>query len=189
MTMTKNLGMLAVAGLLFAAANGARAAGAYTLTCDAARSGAITVQLTGFNVAVTATGEGAPTGAATGMSSGRRETKFALTVQTDSGKDYETLLSMLEDNEVLRSCKLIDGEVSGSGMTGKDNWTQEAVTKGKNKSKTNAPASTSGGGGLEWILTNATVTSVTVNAGPNATGVPTTTIQATIDAQKFSFTT
>jgi len=188
MTMSKNLGVLAATGLLFVGAIGAHAAGAYTLTCDAARSGNITIQLTGFNVAVSGTGESAPTGAAAGMSSGRRETKFALTVQTDSGKDYETLLSMLEDNEVLRSCKLIDGEVSGGGATGKDDWNQMSVAKGKNKNKVSAPAATSGGG-LEWILTNATVTSVTVNAGPNSTGVPTTTIQATIDAQKFSFTT
>jgi len=189
MTNTKNLGALAAAGLLLVSAIAARAAGAYTLTCDAARSGNITIQLTGFNVAVTGSGSASPDGAVSGLGAGRREsTKFALTVQTDSGKDYETLLSMLEDDEVLRSCKLVDGEVSGGGMTAKDNWTQEAVTKGKNKSKTNA-APAAGGGGLEWILTNATVTSVTVNAGPNATGVPTTTIQATIDAQKFSFTT
>jgi len=173
--------------LFLASAVGARAAGAYTLTCDAARSGTITVQLTGFNVAVTGTGEATPVGSAGGMSASRRETKFALTVQTDSGKDYEALLSMLEDDEVLRSCKLVDGEITG-GVAGKDDWSQMAATKGKNK-KNNAPAPTVGGGGLEWILTNATVTSVTVNAGPNSTGVPTTTIQATIDAQKFSFTT
>ncbi len=154
----------------------------YTLTCDAARSGSITIQLTGFSVAVTGSGESS----AVGKGVERSETKFALTVQTDSGKDYETLLSMLEDGEVLRSCKLIDGQVAG-GATGKDDWTQMAETKGKNKGKNNAPASTTGGG-LEWILTNASVTSVTVTGGPNTAGVPTTLIQATIEAQKYTFT-
>jgi hypothetical protein len=158
----------------------ARAAGTFTLECDAARSGAITIALTGFNVVVTGTGEGA---VATGKSAGRTETKFALTVQFDTGKDYETFLSMMDDNEILRSCKLIDG--AGGGVTASDSWT-EMNAKGKNKSKTNQPASATGGA-LEWILTNATVTSVTATGSQNTAGAPVTSMQATIEAEKFSF--
>jgi hypothetical protein len=164
------------------AAMSAHAVGPYTLTCDAARSGTLTITLTGYIVAVTGTSESA-IGAGAGKGMGRRETKFALTVQTSSGKDYETLLSMLQDDEMLRSCKLIDGE--GSGITANDSLTQGS--KGKNKGKNNLPASTTGGA-LEWILTNASVTSVTASGGPNSAGVPTTSMQATIEAQNFTFT-
>ena len=161
----------------------AHAAGGFTLTCDAARSGAITIQLTGFNVVVSGSGD-STMGAASGKGLERNEAKFALTVTIDSGKDYQTLLSMFEDGEVLRSCKLIDGE--GGGVTASDSWT-EANAKGKNKSKTNPPAG-SAGGALEWILTNATVTGVTATGSQSSTGVPTTSLQATIEAQKFTFT-
>ena len=183
----KNARGLLVICLVMGAAMGARAAGPFTLTCDAARSGTVTIALTGFNVVVTGSGESEPTGAVAGKATGRSETKFAVTVQTDSGKDYETLLSMLEDDEVLRSCKLVDGQGGGAAAT--DSWNQMAVAKGKNKANKNnsAPASTTGGA-LEWILTNASVTSVTATGGPNSSGVPTTSMQATIEAQKFSFT-
>ena len=164
------------------AAMSAHAAGPYTLTCDAARSGTVTIALTGYTVAVTGTSEAA-IGAGKGAS--RRETKFALTVQASSGKDYETLLSILQDDEILRSCKLIDGQ-GGAGVGASDSWTQESA-KGKNKGKNNQPASNSGGA-LEWILTNASVTSVTASGGPNSTGVPATSMQATIEAQNFTFT-
>lgn len=173
---------LPVIGLALGAAMSARAAGPYTLTCDAARSGTVTISLTGYTVSVTGTGE---IGAASGKAGGRRETKFALTVQTGSGKDYETLLSMLQDNEMLRSCKLIDGQ-GGTGIAANDNWTQENV-KGKNKGKNNQQPSNSGGA-LEWILTNASVTSVTASGGPNSTGVPATSMQTTIEAENFTFT-
>jgi hypothetical protein len=175
---------LPVIGLTLCAAMSARAAGPYTLTCDAARSGTVTVTLTGYTVSVTATGE-SPEGAATGKGIGRRETKFALTVQTGSGKDYETLLSILEDNEELRNCKLIDGQ-GGTAVTANDNWNQESA-KGKNKGKNN-PQPSNTGGALEWILTNASVTSVTASGGPNSTGVPATSMQATIEAENFTFT-
>lgn len=183
----KNAGALLVICSIMGAAMGARAAGPFTLTCDAARSGTVTIALTGFNVVVTGSGESEPIGATAGKASVRSETKSAVTVQTDSGKDYETLLSMLEDDEVLRSCKLVDGQ--GGGVAATDSWNQTAVAKGKNKANKNnsAPASTAGGA-LEWILTNASVTSVTASGGPNSTGVPTTSMQATIEAQKFSFT-
>ena len=183
----KNARAFLVICLIVGAALGAHAAGTYTLTCDAARSGTVTIALTGFNVVVTGSGESEATGATAGKVGGRSETKSAVTVQTDSGKDYEALLSMLEDGEILRSCKLVDGQ--GGGVAATDNWDQMAVNKGKNKANknNNAPASTTGGA-LEWILTNASVTSVTATGGPNSTGVPTTSMQATIEAQKFSFT-
>jgi hypothetical protein len=163
------------------AAMSAHAQGPFTLTCDATRSGTITIQLTGFTVEATHSGGSAITGKELEQS----ESKFAMTVQTDSGKDYDTLVSLMDGAEVLRSCKLIDGE--GGGTAGKDDWTQMAVTKGKNKNKVNTPPTTASGA-LEWILTNADVTSVTVTGGANATGTPTTTIQATIEAQKYTFT-
>lgn len=173
---------LLVVGLTLGAAMSARAAGPYTLTCDAARSGTVTIALTGYTVSVTGTSESA---LGAGKAAERRETKFALTVQTSSGKDYETMLSMLQDDEMLRSCKLIDGQ-GGTGTTANDNWTQETA-KGKNKGKNNQQPSNSGGA-LEWILTNASVTSVTASGGPNSTGVPTTSMQTTIEAENFTFT-
>jgi hypothetical protein len=180
MKMMKGTRALLVICLTLGAAMSARAAGTYTLTCDAARSGPITIGLTGFNLVVTGTGEAI--GASQG--GGRRETKFALTINFAPGKDYETLLSMLEDNENLRSCKLVDGE--GGGTAAADNWNQMAVTKGKNKSKNTAPASTTGGA-LEWILTNASITSVTALGSESATGAPQGSMQATLEAQTFSF--
>lgn len=178
------LGAVGAFTFMLAAAPGARAAGPFTFTCDAARSGTVTLQLTGFNVSTTASGVASPDGK--GM--GRRETKFAVTIQTDSAKDYQTLLGLMDGDEYLRSCKLIDGQ-GGAGISANDSWTQENVGKGKNKGKNNnngqAPT---GSGTLEWILTDASVTGVTVNAGPSSTGVPTTAIQATIEAQKYTFT-
>ncbi len=173
---------LLVVGLMLGAAMSARAAGPYTLTCDAARSGTVTIALTGYTVSVTGTSESA---LGAGKAAERRETKFALTVQTSSGKDYETLLSMLQDNEMLRSCKLIDGQ-GGAGVAASDSWNQETA-KGKNKGKNN-PQPSNSGGALEWILTNASVTSVTASGGPNLTGVPTTSMQTTIEAENFTFT-
>ena len=173
--------VLLVMGLALGAAMSARAAGTYTLTCDAARSGPITIPLTGFNVVVTASGESV--GASAG--GGRREAKFALTIDFAPGKDYETVLSMLQDNENLRSCKLIDGE--GAGTAAADNWNQMSATKGKNKgSKNNGPVSTTGGA-LEWILTNASITSVTATGSESTAGVPQGSVQANIEAQNFTF--
>ncbi|MGO8935483.1 MAG: hypothetical protein ACLQDA_17385 [Terracidiphilus sp.] len=170
---------LLVICLALSVAISARAAGTYTLTCDASRSGSFTLTLTGFNMVVTGSSE-----PGTGAAAGKRDSKFELTINFDSGKDYGALLSMLQDNENLRSCKLVDG--AGGGTTASDNWTQEAVTKGKNKNKNNAPASTTGGA-LEWILTNATITSVTATGSESATGAPQGSMQATLEAQTFSF--
>jgi hypothetical protein len=179
MKFMKGTRALLVICLTLGVAVGARAAGPYTLTCDAARSGPITIELTGFTVAVTASSV-----SGVGAAQGRPETKFTLTIDFAPGKDYGALLSMLQDNENLRSCKLVDGEGGGSAAT--DNWNQSAVTKGKNKGKTNAPASTTGGA-LEWILTNATITSVTASGSESATGVPQGSMQSTLEAQTFSF--
>jgi hypothetical protein len=179
MRIMKSLRVLLVMCLVLGAAIGARAAGTYTLTCDAVRSGTVTIALTGFTVAVTGSSV-----SGVGAAQGRPETKFALTIDFAPGKDYGALLSMLQGNENLRSCKLVDGEGGGSAAT--DNWNQTAVTKGKNKGKNNAPASTTGGA-LEWILTNATITSVTATGSESATGAPQGSMQATLDAQTFSF--
>jgi hypothetical protein len=155
---------LLVICLALSVAISARAAGTYTLTCDASRSGSFTLTLTGFNMVVTGSSE-----PGTGAAAGKRDSKFELTINFDSGKDYGALLSMLQD-----------------GTTASENWTQEAVTKGKNKNKNNAPASTTGGA-LEWILTNATITSVTATGSESATGAPQGSMQATLEAQTFSF--
>jgi hypothetical protein len=180
MNIVKSSRALLVMGVALSAAMSARAAGTYNLTCDASRSGSFTIALTGFNMVVTGSGDASGAGAA----AGKRASKFELTINYDSGKDYNALLSMLEDNENLRSCKLTDGQ--GGGTTASDSWNQEAVTKGKSKGKNNAPASTTGGA-LEWILTNASITSVTATGSEGATGAPQGSMQATIEAQSFSF--
>jgi hypothetical protein len=179
MNIVKSTRALLVICLALSATIGARAAGTYTLTCDAVRSGTVTIALTGFTVAVTGSSE-----SGVGAAQGRHDSKFALTIDFAPGKDYGALLSMLQDNENLRSCKLLDGEGGGSAAT--DNWNQSAVNKGKNKGKSNAPASTTGGA-LEWILTNATITSVTATGSESATGAPQGSMQATLEAQTFSF--
>jgi hypothetical protein len=168
---------------------GARAAGTYNLTCDAANGAKIAITLTGFTFRVTNSGSGPGEASATGASANKRETTsdaaFELTIRFALGKDYETFLSMAQDNENLRSCKLTDGE--GGGTTASDNWTQMSTTKGKSKNKNNEPAAASTEGALEWILTNARVTSVTAKGDENASGVPEGSMQATIEAQTFSF--
>ena len=181
MKMMKSMRVMLVICLALGAAMSARAAGTYTLTCDASRSGSFTLTLTGFNMVVTGTTE---SGVGTGAAAGKHDSKFELTINFDSGKDYGAFLSMLQDNENLRSCKLVDG--AGGGTAATDNWNQEAVTKGKNKNKSGPPAPTTGGA-LEWILTNATITSVTATGSESATGAPQGSMQATLEAQTFSF--
>ncbi|MGA9063513.1 MAG: hypothetical protein WB341_17860 [Terracidiphilus sp.] len=174
---------LLLIGLALGTAVSARAAGTYTITCDAERGGTLSIALTGFNLKVA----GASEPAGTGMSKGTRSNAgFELTIRFAPGKDYETLLSMVQDNEVLRSCKLVDG--AGGGTTATDAWTQMEAPKGKNKNKNNAPAASPSGGALEWILTNATVASVTAIGNETAAGVPENAIMATLEAQTFSFT-
>jgi hypothetical protein len=162
-------------------AMGARAAG-YTLSCEPARGDAINIALTGFNFKVMGSAE-----SATGMATGRTAGKFELSVRFAMSKEYELMVQMAEDNEVLRSCKLTDGDVSG-GTTAADNWNQTAV-KGKNNSKVKgnaaAPASN---GAFEWILTNATITSISAIGGETSSGAPESSVQAIIEAQKYSFT-
>jgi hypothetical protein len=167
--------------LFLGSAIGARAAG-YTLTCEPSRGDAINIVLTGFNFKVIGGAESPAGGAATA-----RRSNFELSIRFALSKDYEVLAQMAEDNEVLRSCKLTDGDVTG-GIAATDNWNQMAATKGKNaKVKNAAPASTSGGA-FEWILTNATITSVSAIAGSNSSGAPESSVQATLEAQKYSFT-
>jgi hypothetical protein len=182
MKMMKNTRALIVIGLALGSAIGARAAGTYNLACDAANGAKITMTLTGFTFKVTNSGETASSGAAAGRAGAA---SFELTIRFAPGKDYETFLSMAQDNENLRSCKLTDGE--GGGTTASDSWTQNAVTKGKSKNKNNEPVAASTGGALEWILTNARVTSVTAIGNENASGAPEGSMQATFDAQTFSF--
>jgi hypothetical protein len=167
--------------LFLGSALGARAAG-YTLSCEPARGEAFNIALTGFNFKVMGSSE-----SATGMAAGRTAGKFELSVRFAMSKEYELLVQMAEDNEVLRNCKLTDGDMSG-GMTATDNWNQMSM-KGKNNSKVKgnaaAPASS---GAFEWILTNATITSISAIGGETSSGAPESSVQATIEAQKYSFT-
>jgi len=181
MKMIKGTRTLLLIGLALGAAMSARAAGTYTLTCDASMGAKITMTLTGFTLKVTSSGEASSSGAAAGRAG---NATFELTIRFAPGKDYETFLSMAQDGENLRSCKLVDGE--GGGTTASDSWTQMSVTKGKSKGKSTAPASTTGGA-LEWILTNARVTSVTATGNENASGAPEGSMEATLEAQTFSF--
>lgn len=181
MKTAKKARALLVIGLLSGAALGAHAAGSYMLTCDAAKGATLNMTLTGFSFKVNGSEE-----AATGLATGRRS-NFELTIKFAAGRDYETLLSIVEDNENLRSCKLVDG--AGGGAAATDDWNQMSAPKGKNKSKASGNnQKTNSSGALEWILTNATVTSVTATGSENSTGTPESSIQATIEAQKFSFT-
>jgi hypothetical protein len=183
MKTAKAARVLLVIGLLSGATLSAHAAGSYMLTCDAAKGATLNMTLTGFSFKVTGAEE-----AATGMAAGKRSnSNFELTIKFAAGRDYETLVSMVEDNEIFRSCKLVDG--TGGGVTATDNWNQMSTAKGKNKSKASGNIQkTNSSGALEWILTNATVTSVTATGSENSTGAPESSIQATIEAQKFSFT-
>lgn len=167
--------------LFWGSAAGANAA-TFNLSCEPARGEAINLVLTGFNFKVMGGGE-----SATGMAAGRATGKFELSIRFAMSKEYELLVQMAEDNEVLRSCKLTDGDVSG-GTKATDNWNQLAA-KGKNNSKmkNNAPAAASSGA-FEWILTNATVTSISAIGGETSSGSPESSVQATIEAQKYSFT-
>jgi hypothetical protein len=46
----------------------------------------------------------------------------------------------------------------------------------------------SSSGAFEWILSNATITSISAIGSENNTGVPESSVQAVIEAQKYSFT-
>jgi hypothetical protein len=180
MERRKGFWVLLVVCLFAGSASGARAA-TYTLTCEPTRGDAINIVLTGFNFKVmgnteSATGSGA---------AAARRSNFELSIRLDMNKDYELLVSMAENNEEFRSCKLTDGGVTG-GVAATDNWNQ-AATKGKNAKKNAAPAATSNGA-FEWILSNAVITSVSAIGGENASGAAESSVQATIEAQKFSFT-
>jgi hypothetical protein len=189
MKIMTGTGTLLVMCLGLGAANSARAAGTYALTCDAANGAKVSMTLTGFTFKVTNSGSGSGETSVAGATAGKRETSdttFELTIRFAPGKDYETFLSMAQDNENLRSCKLTDGDSGGTSAS--DSWTQNAVTKGKSKNKNNnEPAAASTGGALEWILTNARVTSVTATGNENASGAPQGSMEATLEAQTFSF--
>jgi len=170
--------ILMLSSMLTGAAS-ARAAGTYTLTCEPERGDAFTIVLTGFNFKVTGAAESASSAAAA------RRSGFELSVRFSLNKDYEALVSMAESNELMRSCKLTDTDVSGGGVL-IDNMTGTSANKSKNaKVKNAAPASS---GAFEWILTNATITSVTAIGSENNAGAPEGSAQATIEAQKYTFT-
>jgi hypothetical protein len=160
---------------LLGGAASARAAGSYTLTCEPQRGDSFTIILTGFNFKVTGGAE-----SPTGMAAGKR-TGFELSIRFALNKDYEALVSMAEDNEVMRSCKLTDGDVTGGMPAG------ESVTKGKNAKMKNGAAPASNGP-FQWILSNATFTSVAAMGSENNAGTPESSVQATIEAQKYTFT-
>ena len=75
------------------------------------------------------------------------------------------------------------GDVGG-GITASDSWN---AAKAKNQKGKNAAGAASSGG-FEWILTNAMVSNVSVVAAPNASGVTESSVEATIEAQKYVFT-
>jgi hypothetical protein len=172
--------VLLVMCLLWGSAMSARAA-TYTLACESTRGDAVNLVLTGFNFKVMGSTE-TPTGAAATA----RRSNFELSIRLDLNKDYDLLVSMAEDNEEFRSCKLTDGGVSG-GIAATDNWNQ-ATAKGKNAKVKNNAAAPASSGAFEWILTNATITSVSAIGNENASGAAESSVQATIEAQKFSFT-
>ncbi|MGB0066000.1 MAG: hypothetical protein WBP85_16270 [Terracidiphilus sp.] len=181
MKTVKWLGAVGAFGLLLAGAPGAQAAGSYTLTCNAAKSGTITMALTGFTIKLNGAED-----AATGSAAGKRSA-FAVTIRFAPGKDYETLWSMVQDNEELRSCKLTDTE-GGAGVTATDDWTASSSKEKKSKLKNNAPPAAMSGGGYEWILSDATVTSLTAIGRETTTGAADGEMEATIDAQQITFT-
>jgi hypothetical protein len=182
MNGTKRIWAFLVMCLFLGSAVGARGAAGYTLSCEPARGDAITIVLTGFNFKVM----GGGSEAATGMSAGRATSKFELSVRFPLNKNYEVLAGMAEDNEVLRSCKLTDSDVSG-GTTASDDWNQASTKSKNNKVKNAAPAAASSGA-YEWILTNATITSISAIGGETSSGAPESSVQAIIEAQKYSFT-
>ena len=81
--------------------------------------------------------------------------------------------------------ELTDSE-GASGVTASDDWT--ASSSKKSKSKTNAQPAATSGGAMEWILTNATVSSVTAIGRESTTGAADGEMEATIDAQQITFT-
>ena len=182
MRTVKWLGAVGAFTFMLAAAPGARAAGNYTLTCSAAKSGNITIALTGFTIKLNAADD-----AAAGAAAGKRSSAFSVMIRFTASKDYEALWSMVQDNETLRSCKLTDTE-GGSAVTASDDWTASSSKEKKSKVKNSGqPASTSSGA-LEWILSNATVSSVTAIGRESTSGVAEGEIEATIDAQQITFT-
>jgi hypothetical protein len=148
----------------------ARAAGPYSLTCDAARSGTFTIALTGFTFKVT--GDAAEGAAG---KPGAHPTSFELQVRFAPGTYYQSMLATVQTGEVMRSCQLMDGE-GGGGMT--------AMPRGNFNSRT---ANSSAGGVFTWTFTNAAVTSVTAIGGTLPSGVMEGQIQATLSAEKYAF--
>lgn len=172
--------LLVMCGLASASA-GAHAAGAYTLTCEPARGGTIAIPLIGFAFKVTGGAAEMPTGMAP-----RRATNFELTVRFAPSSNYQTMLSLTQTNEILRSCRLMDGE--GGNASAKDNWNQMSVPKGTSNPRAgNPPQGSSPGGTMTWTFANANVTSVTAIGNELPSGVTEGQIQATITAERYEF--
>jgi hypothetical protein len=174
MSGTKRIWAFLVMCLFLGGTAGARAAN-YTLTCEPAKGDSFTIVLTGFNFKVTGTTESTGSAAVSSRRSG-----FELSIRFALSKDYEALLSMAEDNEVMRSCKLTDSDVSAGPVM------SESAGKGKNAKMKNQATSSSGV--PEWILSNATITSISAIGSENNTGAPESSVQAVIEAQKYTFT-
>jgi hypothetical protein len=174
MNGTKRIWAFLVMCLFLGGGAGARAAN-YMLICEPAKGDSFNIVLTGFNFKVTGTAESTGSAAVSTRRSG-----FELSIRFALSKDYEALLSMAEDNEVMRTCKLTDSDVSAGPAT------SENVAKGKNAKMKSQTSSSSGA--FEWILTNATITSISAIGSENNSGAPESSVQATIEAQKYSFT-
>ena len=181
MRIVKAMGAVGVFSLLLAGTAGAHAAGTYAFSCTGVKSETFTIALTGFTVKLNSTDAAASSGAAA------RRGSFSVTIRFAPGKDYQALWSMAQDSEVLRNCKLTDTEGS-SGVAASDNWTASNTKAKNNKGKNNAQPAATSEGASEWILTNATVTSVTAIGRESTTGAPDGEMEATIDAQQITFT-
>jgi hypothetical protein len=175
--------------LLLALAQSAWAA-TYSLTCELARGGAFTIELSSFSFHV-----GGAAASLTGSGAGKRTNTFELIFRFPVSSVYQTLLGVVESGEDLKNCRLTEAVSSlgtaSSGTAAKDNWNAMAVPKGKgNKNQGNSQPA---GGTLEWTFNNASLTGLTA-LGTDGSGTPGTpagspeaVVQGTIVAQSFSF--
>ena len=152
MIRLKSVGMLL--GVVLGAALSAQAA---TLQCDGAVSGKVTIPLTGYSFSTTA-----PISQQTGMATGR--SSFELTVRFATGQELETLLLMVQRNEAIRTCTLVDTNLGGGsrvGMGGKS------------------------AGSIQWDLTHVAISSITATEGMTGLTIPESGVQAVMTAQSY----
>jgi hypothetical protein len=167
----------------------------YSLSCETMRGQNFTLALTSFSFHV---GGSTPNSAAgSAMGSARRSTSELIFRFAPSGV-YEMLLTAVQSDEILKSCRLIETTTGASAPSGThagtDDWNQMmSVPKGSTPTR-GSSGSTPAVGTMEWTLTNGMITGLTAiggdgaGAGGTPTGAPSATIQGTIVAQSFTFT-